>query len=264
MRESASAPLPPGAHPRARTAGFTGVSVAALTVVACQITTVATDEEIGIISNACLVVVLALAASVRRPEDSIQIQAPYLALSLLPLLALARLIMPQNSIESDVWELVVALPVMAGAALLIAMGREEERRPVRPTLSKRWQLAIVLSGAPIGLLAFGLGSVAGENRGSAGLVVALVFFLAGCTDEVLFRGVLQRSLESTYGRGSFIVSALLYTAMLLGNAPVAVAVGGVLGFAFGYLVARTRALFAAAVTHGVVNVFWGVLAPHVF
>jgi membrane protease YdiL (CAAX protease family) len=261
MRESACAPLPPGTHPRARTAGFTGVSVAALAVVACQVTTVATDEEIGAIANACLVVVLAL-ASVRRPEDSIQ--ASYLVLSLLPLLALARLIMPQNSIESDVWELVVALPVMAGAALLIAMGREEERRPVRPTLSKRWQLAIVLSGAPIGLLAFGLGSVAGENRGSAGLVVALVLFLAGCADEVLFRGVLQRSLESTYGRGSFIVSALLYTAMLLGNAPVAVAVGGVLGFAFGYLVARTNALFAAAVTHGVVNVFWGVLAPHVF
>ena len=262
IRESACAPLPPGTHPRARTAGFTGVSVAALAVVACQVTTVATDEEIGTISNACLVVVLALAVSARRPEYSIQ--APYLVLSLLPLLALARLIMPQNSIESDVWELVVALPVMAGAALLIAMGREEERRPVRPTLSKRWQLAIVVSGAPIGLLAFGLGSVAGENRGSAGLVVALVFFLAGCTDEVLFRGVLQRSLESTYGRGSFIVSALLYTAMLLGNAPVAVAVGGVLGFAFGYLVARTKALFAAAATHGVVNVFWGVLAPHVF
>jgi membrane protease YdiL (CAAX protease family) len=262
MRESACAPLPPGTHPRARTAGFTGVSVAALAVVACQVTTVATDEEIGAISNACLVVVLALAASVRRPEDSIQ--APYLALSLLPLLALARLIMPQNSIETDVWELVVALPVMVGAALLIAMGREEERRPVRPTLSKRWQLAIVLSGAPIGLLAFGLGSVAGENRGSAGLAVALVLFLAGCADEVLFRGVLQRALESTYGRGSFIVSALLYTAMLLGNAPVAVAVGGVLGFAFGYLVARTNALFAAAATHGVVNVFWGVLAPHLF
>jgi membrane protease YdiL (CAAX protease family) len=262
MRESACAPLPPGTHPRARTAGFTGVSIAALAVVACQVTTVATDEEIGAISNACLVVVLALAASVRRPEDSIQ--APYLVLSLLPLLALARLIMPQNSIESDVWELVVALPVMVGAALLIAMGREEERRPVRPTLSKRWQLAIVLSGAPIGLLAFGLGSVAGENRGSAGLVVAFVFFLAGCADEVLFRGVLQRSLESTYGRGSFIVSALLYTAMLLGNAPVAVALGGVLGFAFGYLVARTNALFAAAAAHGVVNVFWGVLAPRVF
>jgi membrane protease YdiL (CAAX protease family) len=261
MRESACAPLPHGTHPRARTAGFTGVSVAALAVVACQVTAVATDEEIGAIANACLVVVLAL-ASVRRPEDSIQ--ASYLVLSLLPLLALARLIMPQNSIESDVWELVVALPVMVGAALLIAMGREEERRPVRPTLSKRWQLAIVLSGAPIGLLAFGLGSVAGENRGSAGLVVALVLFLAGCADEVLFRGVLQRSLESTYGRGSFIVSALLYTAMLLGNAPVAVAVGGVLGLAFGYLVARTNALFAAAVTHGVVNVFWGVLAPHVF
>jgi membrane protease YdiL (CAAX protease family) len=260
MRESACAPLPPGTHPRARTAGFTGVSVAALAVVACQVTTVATDEEIGAISNACLVVVLALAASVRRPEDSIQ--APYLVLSLLPLLALARLIMPQNSIESDVWELVVALPVMVGAALLIAMGREEERRPV--TLSKRWQLAIVLSGAPIGLLAFGLGSVAGENRGSAGLAVALVLFLAGCADEVLFRGVLQGSLESIYGRRSFIVSGLLYTAMLLGNAPVAVAVAGALGFAFGYLVARTNALLAVAVAHGVVNVFWGVLAPHVF
>jgi membrane protease YdiL (CAAX protease family) len=262
MRESACAPLPPGTHPRARTGGFTAVSVAALAVVACQVATLATDEEIGAISNACLVVVLALAASVRRPEDSTQ--APYLVLSLLPLLALARLIMPQNSIESDVWELVVALPVMAGAALLVAVGRGEERQPVRPTVSKRWQLAIVLSGVPIGLLAFGLGSVAGENRGSAGLVVALVLFLAGCADEVLFRGVLQGSLESIYGRRSFIVSALLYTAMLLGNAPVAVAVGGVLGLAFGYLVARTNALFAVAVAHGVVNVFWGVLAPHVF
>lgn len=260
MRESACAPLPPGTDPRARSAGVTAVSVAVLAVVACQVTTVATDEEIGAIANACLVVVLALAASVRRPEES----TPYLVLSLLPLLALARLIMPQNSIDSDVWELVVALPVMAGAALLIAIGRGEERRPARPSLSKRWQLAIVLSGVPIGLLAFGLESVAGENRGSAGLAVALVLFLAGCADEVLFRGVLQGSLESIYGRRSFIVSGLLYTAMLLGNAPVAVAVAGALGFAFGYLVARTNALLAVAVAHGVVNVFWGVLAPHVF
>jgi membrane protease YdiL (CAAX protease family) len=260
MRESACAPLPPGTDPRARAAGVTAVSVAALAVVACQVTTVATDEEIGAIVNACLVVVLALAASVRRPEES----TPYLVLSLLPLLALARLIMPQNSIESDVWELVVALPVMAGAALLIAVGRGEERRPARPSLSKWWRLAIVLSGVPIGLLAFGLESVAGENRGSAGLAVALVLFLAGYADEVLFRGVLQGSLESIYGRRSFIVSGLLYTAMLLGNAPVAVAVAGALGFAFGYLVARTNALLTVAVAHGVVNVFWGVLAPHVF
>ena len=262
MRDCLFPPLPPEARPRADRGSPATVSIAALAAIACQVTVVATDDQIGAICNACLVAVLALAASGRRAADSTQ--AAYLALSLLPLLALARLVMPQNSIESDLWPLVVAVPVIAGAVLLTFIHRDRVLRLVRPALSPGWRLAIAVSGAPIGLFAFGLADAAGENRDSAGLTAALVLFVAGAVDELLFRGALQRSLEWTYGPDAFIVSGVLYTATLLGDSPVTVALGGVLGLAFGFLVARTNALLSVAVAHGLLNVVWGVLAPYAF
>jgi membrane protease YdiL (CAAX protease family) len=244
-------------------AGLGAVSFAAVAVIACQIIAVAAGEQTGAIFNASLVAVLAAAASFQRAAESAR--AAYVVLSLLPCLALARLVMPQNSIRSDLWELVIAAPIVAGSVLFMLTVNQGIRRTARRSPSVGWQLAIASLGAPAGLLAFGLAQALGDQQDvSTGVVMALVLFVAGAVDELLFRGVLQRSLEPIYGQNAFIIAALLYTAMLLGSSAVTVVLGGFLGLIFGFLVIRTNALLTVALAHGLLNVVWLAVAPGVF
>jgi membrane protease YdiL (CAAX protease family) len=250
--------------PKHGLAGLGTVSLAAFAVVACQVVAVAAGVQTGAILNACLVAGLALAASAGRGTESSR--TAYLLLSLLPLLALSRLVMPQNSFRSDLWELVVALPLVAGSIVFVFIVNPTELWAARSSASLRWQLVIASLGVPTGLFVFGIAYGLGERGGGSepGVVPAVVLFVAGVVDELVFRGVLQRSLEPIYGNGAFIIAALLYTAMLLGSSAVAVAFGGLLGLVFGYLVMRRNVLLAVAVAHGLVNVVWLVVAPDVF
>jgi membrane protease YdiL (CAAX protease family) len=245
-------------------AGVGAVSIAAVAVVTCQIVAVAAGEQTGAILNACLVLGLAAAASAERGAEPSR--TAYLLLSLLPLLALARLAMPQNSIPSDLWELVVAVPLVAGSVLFVTIASKRVFRVARTSCSLKWQITIAFLGAPVGLLAFGAAYGLGEREDGSGIeaTTATVLFIAGVLDELLFRGVLQVSLARVYGHGAFIVAALLYTAMLLGNSAVSVVLGGLIGLGFGFLVARLNALLAVAVGHGLLNVVWLVLAPDLF
>jgi membrane protease YdiL (CAAX protease family) len=184
------------------------------------------------------------------------------AISLLPLLALTRVVVPQNSIPSDLWELVVAGPVVAAAVLLVVVaGARQMLGAPRPLPSLRFWLVV----ASLGGFAFGLAwATQVRIEGSTGVVVVVAVFVGGAVDELVFRGVLQQSLEPVYGPNAFVVGAMLYTAMLLGDPPVAVALGALLGLIFGYVVARKNVLPAVAAAHGLVNVVWLVLAPNVF
>ena len=238
--------------------------VAAAAVVGCQVVAVTAGEQSGAIANACLVVVLAAAASSERPSESSR--TAYLVLAFLPILALARIAMPQNSIPNDLWELVVAAPLVAGSVVLVAIVDPGVVRDAHTRLPLRRQLAVASVGAPAGLLAFGAAHGVGEGADGSGFaaVTILVLFMAGVFDELLFRGLLQLSLARIYGQGAFIVTALLYTAMLLGNSATTVVLGGLLGLGFGFLVARSSALLAVAVAHGTANVVWLVLARDLF
>jgi membrane protease YdiL (CAAX protease family) len=251
-----------GSRADLRAAG--AVSLATAAVVACQVVAVTAGDQSGAIANACLIVVLAAAASSERPSESSR--TAYLVLSLLPLLALARVAMPQNSIPNNLWELVVAAPLVAGSVVLVAIVDRGVVRDAHTRLPLRRQLAVASVGAPAGLLAFGVAHGVREGADGSGVAAAtiLVLSMAGIFDELLFRGLLQLSLARIYGQGAFIVAGLLYTAMLLGNPAATVVAGGLLGLGFGFLVARSRALLAVAVAHGTANVVWLVLARNPF
>jgi membrane protease YdiL (CAAX protease family) len=124
--------------------------------------------------------------------------------------------------------------------------------------------AFVPSLAPPGPTAADPGPPGASGASTTPLAVTLLlgwffgFAIAAFQEETLFRGFLQRLLETRYGRGPAIVGqAVVFTLAHLGYYPVSswpllVVVLGV-GLVTGWLVDRRGTLLAAGIAHGFVG-----------
>lgn len=95
------------------------------------------------------------------------------------------------------------------------------------------------------------------------VVTGAVLVVVAVTEELLFRGVLQRGLESHYGpRTGLVLASAAYGAVYAAHGGLAaVAVGVVTGLAFGLLYDWTDSLALVSTLHGVSNVFLFVVLP---
>lgn len=94
------------------------------------------------------------------------------------------------------------------------------------------------------------------------LTVVMVGFV-GFVEELLFRGILQRTLERRVGYWPGICTASAVFGLLhsgYGN-PLEMVLAGAIGFLFGLIYDRTDSLVAVTVLHGLLNVFLFGLLP---
>ena len=176
-------------------------------------------------------------------------------LGLLPVLRIATLTMPNNEASPIFWYALVGLPLVLGVVLT---ARLVDARPA--DLGIRWtraQPAGALIGMPLGFAAFELQQAGPVIRSedwrylAAGSVVLL---LLGGVEEVVFRGMIQRSLCQVFGLSGILLTAVLSTVAASGSGSLSfVAFSGGVAVVFGFLVQTTGSLVGVAVAHGVIN-----------
>jgi membrane protease YdiL (CAAX protease family) len=121
------------------------------------------------------------------------------------------------------------------------------------------QAGIALAGIPLGLVGY-LAAAPEEIAGGAepkrlvvGSLVLLVF--VGFTEELLFRGLLQRVLRELFGRAGLPLAAGAYAFCYAGSLSWPyVAFAAATGLFFGSCVARTRGLVGVCVAHGLLAI----------
>ena len=132
---------------------------------------------------------------------------------------------------------------------------------------RRPQAIIAAAGVPLGLVAFLCGAPRLAHAGTSAPVVAYTILCAalGATaEEVLYRGLVQPSMQRVAGRWGILIAATLFAASYAAAAPFpAVLTVAVAGLGFGYGVARTRCLAGAVGGHIAFTVTAGSLCPAV-
>ncbi len=171
------------------------------------------------------------------------------------------------------WSGVIGIPAFLSAYLLLTTWIEQRRPPheLAPRRAGRGLLLGLGLGAVLQLLCVGLLAAFGAFRihgvdASYNPVWALATagFGAAINEEILFRGILFRLVEDTFGTWvSIVVSALVFGLAHLGNAEAtlqgALAIALEAGVLFAVLYALTRSLWVLMGLHFAWNVIQGPL-----
>lgn len=232
-------------------------------VILAELLTTFTDPRLGLAVH-CLLLAALLLASTRTHRRGAW--AFLVSLAFGPLIRILSLSLPLTHFPLLYWYLITSLPLFA--AVWVA-GRSLGYSWRRLGLNLRtwpFQLIVGLTG-----LAFGAGEyyiLRPEPLASA-LVwqefwpAALILLVCtGLLEEMIFRGLLQRSAGVTLGRWGMPYVAMLFAVLHLGyQSLVDVAFVLIVGLFFGWIVARTRSLLGVTLAHGLTNVMLFLIMP---
>jgi hypothetical protein len=222
----------------------------------------------GDIVDAALVLLLvSVTADAGVGDSSARGDAALLAMRALALVALIRVVglgLPLHHRSDALGTLVVAVLIgyaTIRAAPIVGVSRQMLLQIRSPLVQARTAAA----GLALGLVAYLLGAPrlwpAGAPAGRV-LVALLAAAAAATVEEVLFRGVVQVTLQRAAGRAGLLGAGLLFAATYLDLSPVALVMAIALaGFVFADAVARSGSLAGAVAGHGLLAVGAGGIWP---
>jgi uncharacterized protein len=233
------------------------------------------DPAYGVACEALLLLLL-MAYTVLEPRSPRHIEANgslraidvFPALALVPLLRILSVAMPFPDLPRIWWYAASGAPLLLALALTLRFyGREYSLE----TLKFGWsyvQGGIALTGIPLSLLGYAIlrpDRIEPHFRPLSfvlGCLILLVF--TGLTEELLFRGVVQRLMVELFGAQGILLGTLLFTSMYLGvsSALFTVFVAAV-GFWFAWCVRRTVSLLGVTLAHGFVSIGLILVWPYV-
>ena len=221
----------------------------------------------GIVCHIIILVTVILRSALTSGQTHQQL---LLSLALVPLVRIISLSMPLANIPQIWWYPIVYAPLLVAALQVMRLlgfsleqvGLNFKRIPV--------QLAIALSGFVFGVVEY---IILTEEAQATGLVLQetrllAAFLLLACTgfvEELIFRGVLQRSAVEAFGSWGIIYVSLLFAVVhLIHQSLIDIAFVFVIAIFFGWVVKKTGSLFGVTLSHGIANIVLFLVAPLLF
>lgn len=190
----------------------------------------------------------------------------FLAVAIVPLIRIFSLSMPLWFFPEASWYIIIALPMLA-AALSLAHYQNLGAEDLGLT-SNRLPLQIILgfTGVAFGFVEYFIlepEPLVESLVSSKALMVSLVLLWGtGFTEELAFRGVLQKNAIESFGvwRGLLLV-ALVFAALHIGHSPMDAIFVFPIALFYGLLVWKTKSIVGATLFHGITNIILFVVAP---
>jgi membrane protease YdiL (CAAX protease family) len=228
-----------------------------------ELITTFVDPRLGLAAHGVLLLVLFLhAASVDSKVERVFL----VSLCFAPLIRILSLSLPLAQIPILYWYLITSVPLFA--ALLVAAPVLGYSWPKLGMNLRRWplQLAIGLTGFLFGALEYFIlkpDPLAASLRWSHFWWPALILLLCtGLLEEMIFRGLLQRSAGDALRRMGVVYVALLFAVLHIGYQSLADFCFVLLvGLFFGWVVQRTRSLLGVTLSHGLTNITLFLIMP---
>ncbi len=222
------------------------------------------DITSGIAGHALLVLLLLIHSAVgmrSRPARILPVMA------LLPLMRILSLTMVFQELIPMYWFVLVGAPVLFAAVMTAqALGMDAAELGLKRT--RLWpQAAIAISGIGLGfgarLLLHPTPLVTQMDWLVLAIGAAILTVFVGLTEEILFRGLMQRVADEIFPRTGIYLVNVLFALMYLGTrSPAAVVFFGLTGLYFSWCVKRTGATWGVIIAHGMlasIMLLWPVL-----
>jgi uncharacterized protein len=182
-----------------------------------------------------------------------------MVLALVPLLRVLSVALPLRVIPPIYWLAVV------GVALAVAIVLAARRLGFSSAdLGLRldgwpWQVILASSGLPLGAAGYLIlrptPPVDPANWRAAVVATLILIVCGGFAEELLFRGILRRSLEEVVPGGSLALCSLLFGALYVGSGtPIFAVWAAAVGLFFGWCASRTQSILGVALAHALLVV----------
>jgi membrane protease YdiL (CAAX protease family) len=225
--------------------------------------TLIVDPRIGLWGHSILLAMLVVHAALiwRRPFYRL-----VLTLTFAPLIRLVSLTMPLALFPQIYWYLISSIPLFV-TALLVAYVIGYSREQVGLTVGNlAVQLLIGLSGIVLGIVEFVLlrpEPLADSLSWGALTIPALILLICtGFSEELIFRGIMQRAAMDTLGRIGGLYVAAIFAMMHMGHASW-LDIFFVFGVSlyFSWIVEKTKSILGVTIAHGLTNVMLFLVLP---
>lgn len=217
----------------------------------------------GLVVHILLLLGLVLHASLAVGNPSHKL---YLVLALAPLIRLLSLSIPVVGFAQIHWYGIVAVPLII-AAFVVMRRLNHGCSEVGLTLNRLpFQLLVSLTGIPLGIAQFYIlrptpliDSLTWEGV----MLPALILLVStGFVEELVFRGIMQRSAGEALGKWGWVYVAVLFGVLHTGYLLVSkVLFALVVGLFFGWAVKKTGSIVGVTLSHGIINIVLLLIAP---
>lgn len=211
-----------------------------------------------------------LLATLLQPaiEDKYHPNRLILSLSLIPLIRIISLTMPLVDIPQIWWYPIIYLPLFIAAIVVIRILGYSRRDIGLNWGSLPIQLLIGVTGLGLGLIEYLIlkpEPLITELTFQAAFLPALVLIVTtGFVEELIFRGVLQRTAMESINRLGIVYVSLVFAVLHIGFLSVIdVAFVFVVALSFGWLVNKTGSLLGVTLAHGTTNIMLFIIAPFI-
>jgi membrane protease YdiL (CAAX protease family) len=226
-------------------------------IAAAEAVTAFTNPAYGASLHAIILLsLLALSASRHPDNPSSNLLS---SLSLAPLIRIASLSLPLTYLPRYAWYPVAGAAVLLAALALMRVQGLSPREAGITFNKPLTQLAVGLTGIPFGLIEYRILKpeplALGPPLELALLALALIFF-TGFVEELVFRGIMQRSAVEALGwkpgvLGVNVVFAALHIGWL---STLDLLFVFTIGLLFGLTAFKTRSIIGVSLSHGLTNV----------
>ena len=238
------------------------VAYLALITVAELVTTFS-DPRVGLTLHGGLLVILLAHAALASEQ-------PYhrllLGLVLAPLTRILSLALPLADFERIYWYLIISLPLLVATALmarLLGFSRQQIGLTVRKVPV---QLLVALTGIAFGIVEYFIlkpGLPMDDPTWLGMFLSAMVLMIStGFAEELIFRGLLQRTSVQVLGRFGLLYVAMLFAVLHVGYRSIAdVAFVFVVALFFGWVAEATWSILGVTLAHGITNIVLFLVMP---
>ena len=238
-----------------------------LAITIAEVITVTIEPVWGITCHIIVLLTVVLHSALASGRTRQQL---LLSLALVPLVRIISLSMPLANIPQIWWYPIIYIPLMVAAfeaARILGYRLEQigfnfKQIPI--------QLAVALTGFAFGTVEYFILTEEAQATGPVLQETWLLsaFLLLVCTgfvEELIFRGVLQRSAVGAFGWWGIVYVSLLFAIVHLIHYS-AIDIAFVFGVAlfFGWVVKKTGSLLGVALSHGIANIVLFLVAPFFF
>jgi len=221
------------------------------------------DPGLGVAIHSLLLLALCVHAASAGSKTE---RAFLLCLAFAPLIRILSLSLPLAQIPLLYWYLITSVPLFA--ALLIAAPALGYSWPGLGLNLRRWplQLAIGLTGVAFGAIEY---YILRPDPLASSLAVAdlwwpalILLISTGLLEEMIFRGLLQRSAGEVLAGWGLVYVAVLFAVLHIGyRSLVDMLFVLVVGLFFGWMAQRTRSLVGVTLSHGLTNIVLFLVMP---
>ncbi|MFC2020317.1 lysostaphin resistance A-like protein [Chloroflexota bacterium] len=238
-----------------------------LVITAAEVITVTIEPVWGIVIHILLLVVLVLHSALARNQAY---QELLLSMALVPLIRILSLAMPLANIPQVWWYPIIYVPLLVAALQVIRLLGYRLGQIGLNVKRISTQLALALTGFVFGMAEYFIlieeAEVTGPVLQETWLLSAfLLLVCTGFVEELIFRGVLQRSAVQLFGWWGIVYVSLLFAVVhWIHNSLLDIVYVFFVALFFGWAVKKTGSLFGVTLSHGIANIVLFLIAPLLF